>query len=306
MINLPKITIVTVVKNSANTIEKAIKSVIAQNYPNLEYIVLDGNSTDGTVDIIKKYDKEISFWKSESDQGASEVYSKAVGLANGEIIGYLNGDDFYEEGALLKIGELFSKDASLDVISCRYRVVELKNNEYVTIEESSVLDVELDKNKDCSCLGINAKFFKKDIFSKYGLPLNNIKEGQLFLSNDTELLIRLILNNVNNFVLEDICYNYLLSESSKSFSSGYRENMIYIEDKLLIAKRFLGADFKHLLNAAWEKKFKKWVKKYRAKLVKQCIRSKNFSEAKRNLILGAKENGVVGFLFYLLKTSMRS
>ncbi|MBU6140091.1 MAG: glycosyltransferase [Proteobacteria bacterium] len=306
MNNLPKITIITVVKNSAGTIEKAIQSVIAQGYPHLEYIILDGNSVDGTLDVIKKYEKEISFWKSENDQGASEVYSKAVGLSNGEIIGYLNADDFYEDGVLLKVGRLFQQDQNLDVASFRYRVVELKNNEYATVEESTTLDVELDKNKDCACLGINAKFFKKDVFLKYGLPLKTIKAGQSFLSNDTELLIRLILNNVRNLVVDEVGYNYLLSEKSNSFSSGYKENPIYIEDKVLIAQRFLSDEFRYLLNPTWEKKFRKWVKKYRAKLVKRHLKFKNFSEAKRNFGLGIKENGAAKFLFYLLKASMRS
>ena len=306
MNNLPKITIITVVKNSAGTIEKAIQSVIKQDYPNLEYIVLDGNSTDGTLDVIKKYEKEISFWKSEKDGGASDCYNKAIGLSSGEIIGYLNADDFYEDGVLLKVGKLFQQDLNLDVLSFRYRVVELKNNEYVTKEESAILDAELDKNKDCPCLGINAKFFRKDVFLKYGLPLVNIKNGQSFLSNDTELLIRLILNNVRNLVVDEVGYNYLLSEKSNSFSSGYKENLIYIEDKVLIAQRFLSDEFKHLLNLTWEKKFKKWVKKYRAKLVKQNIKSKNFSEAKRNLALGIKESGATKFLLYLLKKSIRN
>jgi glycosyltransferase involved in cell wall biosynthesis len=306
MNNLTKITIVTVVKNSAGTIEKAIRSVVRQGYPNLEYIILDGASTDGTLDIIKKYEKEISSWKSENDGGASDCYNKAIDLSSGEIIGYLNADDFYEDGVLLKVGKLFQQDNNLDVLSFRYRVVELQNNEYVAKEESAILDAELDKNKDCSCLGINAKFFRKDVFLRYGSPLANIKNGQSFLSNDTEFLIRLILNNVHNFVVDEVGYNYLLSEKSNSFSSGYKENLIYIEDKVLIAQRFLSDEFKHLLNSTWEKKFKKWVKKYRAKLVKQNIKLKNFSEAKRNLSLGAKENGVAKFLFHLLKTFIRS
>ncbi len=303
---LPKITVITVVKNSVNTIEKAIESIIRQNYPNLEYIILDGNSTDGTLDIIKKYDKAISFWKSKNDNGASEAYNEAIGIASGEIIGYLNADDFYEDGVLLKVADLFKKDTNLDVISFRYRVLELKNNQYITKSESSIADILLDKNKDCACLGINAKFFKKELFFKYGLPLKSLKDGQLFLSNDTELLIRLILNNVKSLVVEDIGYNYLLSDNSNSFSNSYKNNPIYMEDKVLIAQRFLGPEFRRYLNPIWEKKFKKWIKKYRAKLVKQFIKSRNFSEAKKHFIFGIKENNHFQFLLYLVKTFIRN
>ena len=306
MDNLPKITVVTVVKNSVNTIEKAIQSVIAQNYPNLEYIILDGNSTDGTLEIIKKYNKEISFWESKNDNGASEGYNNAIGLSSGEIVGYLNADDFYEGGVLLKAGELFKKNTSLEVISFRYRVVEIKNNQYTTKSECNISDIELDKNKDCACLGINAKFFKKNLFIKNGLPLKSLKKDQLFLSNDIEFLIRLILNNVKTLAVDDIGYNYLSSDNSNSFSNDYKNNPIYMEDKVLIANRFLGDEFRHLLNPSWEKKFKKWIKKYRAKLVKQFIKSRDFSEAKRHFILAIKENNQIEFLLYLIKTFIRN
>jgi glycosyltransferase involved in cell wall biosynthesis len=303
---LPKITIITVVKNSVNTIEKAIQSVVKQNYPNLEYIILDGNSTDGTLEIIKKYNKEISFCQSKDDKGASEAYNEAIELSSGEIIGYLNADDFYEDGLLLKAGRLFKNNIDLEVLSFGFRVVELKDAQYITKSQSNILDIELDKNKDCSCLGINAKFFKKNLFSKYGLPLKNLVENQLFLSNDIELLIRLILNNVTSLAVNEIGYNYLSSDNSSSFSNGYKNNVIYMEDKVLIANRFLSDEFNHLLNPLWEKKFKKWIKKYRAKLVKQFIKTRKFNDAKKHFILGIKENNQVLFLLYLIKTFIRN
>lgn len=306
MNNLPKITIVTVVKNSVNTIEKAIRSVVDQGYPNLEYIVLDGNSTDGTIDIIKKYNDKISFWKSENDGGASECYSDAIGLSHGEIIGYLNADDFYEDGVLFKVGELFKNNVDLEVISFGFRILELKNNEYVTESESDFLEIELDKNKDCGCLGINAKFFKKDVFAKYGLPLKSIKNGQTFLSNDVEFLIRLILNNAKNLVVNEVGYNYLASASSNSLADSYKNDVRYIEDKILIAQRFLGDEFKSLLNDLWKKKFQKWIKKYRVQLVVISLKSKNFSEAKKHFVSGVKENNAATFLFYLVKEFIRN
>ncbi len=305
MKNFPKITVVTVVKNAAGTMEKAIQSILQQDYPNLEYIVLDGASTDGTIDVIKKYDQQISFWKSEKDKGASDCYNQAIDLASGEIIGYLNADDFYESGLLKKVGEIFEKDDDLDVVSFRYRIVEFKNGQYAIKSESDISDVELDRNKDCSCLGINAKFFHKRVFAKHGLPLKEIKKGQAFLSNDIELLIRLILNDVKNIVVDEIGCNYLASASSNSFSDGYKNNPIYMEDKVLIAKRFLGDEFRNILTPLWERKFRKWIKKYRAKLVALYIRTKNFAEAKRHFVEGIKENSVTTFFFYVLKTLIR-
>ena len=95
-----KISIITVVKNSASTIERCIKSVIDQNYKNIEYIIIDGNSNDGTSKIIDKYKDKISLIVRENDKSIWDAMNKGVELANGEIIGFLNADDFYYPIAL--------------------------------------------------------------------------------------------------------------------------------------------------------------------------------------------------------------
>lgn len=307
MNDLPKITIVTVVRNAAATIEKAIQSVMAQDYPNLEYIVLDGASDDGTVDIIKKYDKHISYWRSEADNGAADGYAEAVDIAAGDVIGYLNADDFYENDVLLRVGEVFGKNPDADIVSFRYRVLEIgENGEYNVLSECPIFDTELDKDKDCSCLGINAKFFKKNLFLKYGAPLKYIgdDENRTFISNDIELLIRLVLRGVKNVSVDYVGYNYLSHKDSKSFADNAENNIIYMEDRIFIANRFLN-DADITLNKIWQRKFKKWIKKYRAKLVKANMKSGNFLKAKQHLYLGIHENGATSFLYYLVKTLLR-
>lgn len=93
MNQLPKITILTASYNAAATIEQTIVSVIYQDYPNLEYIVIDGGSTDGTIDILKKYEKNGLRWISEPDHGLYDALNKGVGMASGEYIEILGGDD---------------------------------------------------------------------------------------------------------------------------------------------------------------------------------------------------------------------
>ena len=89
------ITIITVVKNAEQTIEKSIQSVLKQKYDNIEYIVLDGGSTDKTSEIIKKYQKKIDKVIIERDKGIWDAMNKGVEIATGDIIGFLNADDFY-------------------------------------------------------------------------------------------------------------------------------------------------------------------------------------------------------------------
>jgi glycosyltransferase involved in cell wall biosynthesis len=91
----PLTSVVTVVYNGARHIEQTIQSVLGQSYGNLEYIVVDGGSTDGTVDIIRKYDDRIDFWISERDRGIYDAMNKGLGFAHGEITNLLNADDYY-------------------------------------------------------------------------------------------------------------------------------------------------------------------------------------------------------------------
>ncbi len=110
-----KISIITVVKNNVGTIERCIKSVIDQNYENIEYIVVDSNSNDGTSEIINNYKKKINFYLKENDEGIWDAMNKGLKLASGDIVGFLNADDFYYDNALSTVNKYF-KDEKLDFI----------------------------------------------------------------------------------------------------------------------------------------------------------------------------------------------
>lgn len=101
-----KISIITPSYNQARFIERTIQSVLNQDYKNVEYIVMDGGSDDGTLEILKKYDGKI-IWKSEKDNGQSDAINKGLRMATGDIVAYLNSDDTYEPGALKKIADFF-------------------------------------------------------------------------------------------------------------------------------------------------------------------------------------------------------
>ncbi len=98
--NPPKVTIITVAYNAQATIEATILSVLAQSYKSLEYIIIDGGSTDGTLQIIKKYEDKISKYISEPDKGIADGFNKGIALATGDWIGMINADDQYTPNAV--------------------------------------------------------------------------------------------------------------------------------------------------------------------------------------------------------------
>lgn len=104
--SLPKISIITPSFNKGKYLKRTIESVLAQKYPNLEYLVVDGESKDETIQILKSFDKKIK-WISEKDSGQFDAINKGIRKTNGEIVGYLNADDTYEKGALFTVAKTF-------------------------------------------------------------------------------------------------------------------------------------------------------------------------------------------------------
>jgi glycosyltransferase involved in cell wall biosynthesis len=116
MSQLARISIVTPSYNQASFLERTIRSVLDQGYPNLEYIVMDGGSTDGSVEIIQKYQDRLAYWVSEPDQGQADAIYRGFERSTGEILGWLNSDDYYLPGALQAAGKLFEKRPAVELV----------------------------------------------------------------------------------------------------------------------------------------------------------------------------------------------
>jgi glycosyltransferase involved in cell wall biosynthesis len=141
---LPSISIVTPSFNQAEFIERTLDSVLSQSYPNLEYIVVDGGSTDGSVEIIRKYEKYLAWWVSEPDRGQTHAINKGLMRATGDWVGWQNSDDIYLPGALKLAAQTMSSQPSCGVVAGGLHMIDssgrlLRELRYVTPTWRSML-----------------------------------------------------------------------------------------------------------------------------------------------------------------------
>ena len=126
--SLPRISIITPSLNQGDFIEQTILSVLKQGYPDLEYIVIDGGSTDNTLDILRKYEHQLS-WISEPDLGQSHAINKGLRMATGQIVAYLNSDDLYQPKALIRVGEAFAHQPKAEWLTGKCYIIDVDNHE---------------------------------------------------------------------------------------------------------------------------------------------------------------------------------
>lgn len=211
MSTLPKITIITPVLNQVTYIEQCLQSVLNQNYDNLEYIVVDGGSTDGTVEIIEKYTSKLAHFISEPDMGQSDAINKGLILATGQIFNWLNADDYYEKGALLTVGNLFIDNPNFNVFCGKANIFQGKT----IMRQTNGVMIFADTAQTIGNAVINQPetFFKTDILNKIGL-LN--VELQYNMDKDFWIKYLLVIGQENVFVSDSVLVNFRLHNDSKT------------------------------------------------------------------------------------------
>jgi glycosyltransferase involved in cell wall biosynthesis len=194
---LPKVSIITVSYNSSKTIEDTIQSVINQSYPNIEYIIIDGGSTDGTVDIIKKYKNYISEWISESDTGIYDAMNKGLKSSNGELIHFLNSDDYYfNNNIVFKMVSIYNQTSTKQVvINGDIKKVYIRNKTEKVLQPYGY-PVELKKSM---VLHHPTFFVSANCYKEYG-----VFSTEYIISGDYDLSLRFYINNVNFVYCEEI------------------------------------------------------------------------------------------------------
>lgn len=239
-----KISILTVSYNSASTIQDTIESVKSQEYKDIEYIIIDGNSTDGTVDIIKANAAHVTKWISEPDKGIYDAMNKAVKLATGEVVGILNSDDYYADTTILSHVAKAFEDPAIDAVFGNLVFVDPSNlNKVVRTYSSGHWHP---KKLSWGFMPAHPTFFvRRKYYEQFGLFKTDYK-----IAADYELLIRFLY-------VHKLTYTYLPltmvkmrrgGVSSRSWKSnvilnneimrGCRENGIYTNVVMVYSKYF--------------------------------------------------------------------
>lgn len=214
----PLVTIITVVFNNVSTLEQTIKSVINQSYKNIEYIIIDGGSTDGSVDLIKKHESQISYWISEPDNGIYYAMNKGLSIATGNLIGILSSDDWYENTSLEKVVNYYEFNPEVDVIHGLLRFISVNDKpDSVAGHYYSFLNKGMIEHPTC--------FIKKNLYEKVGYYDVSYKSAA-----DYEWMLRAIKQEAKFLFIPELLTNFRRGGISGSY--------IGASEELLIKKRF--------------------------------------------------------------------
>tara|TARA_A100001015_G_scaffold264044_1_gene311400 strand:- start:614 stop:1393 length:780 start_codon:yes stop_codon:yes gene_type:complete len=211
-----KISIITICFNSEKTISRTIESVISQDYQNVEYIVIDGNSSDETIDIIKSFGDSIDVLQSESDTGIYDAFNKGLKLATGDVIGFLNSDDYFVSSQILSdISREFSRDSNLDILLSGVRFI--SSQSFNITRTFSAVGFQSWK----MYLGLMpphpGSFISQNVYKKVG----NFDESFL-IAGDFEFFVRVFMkNNFNYKIINKFTVAMALGGASTSGFKSY-------------------------------------------------------------------------------------
>lgn len=184
-----KISIITICYNRADTIKDCIESVLSQQYHNIEYIIVDGGSTDGTVEIIEKYRDKLDAFVSEPDNGMYDALNKGISMATGNVIGILHSDDiYYCQNTLNKVMTVF-KQTNTDLVYANGQYVDKNNVDKVRRIYPAKLFNKIDLHLGWVPLHTTI-YVKKEVFEKYGLYKTNYQ-----IASDYGISLRWFTNN---------------------------------------------------------------------------------------------------------------
>jgi len=218
MHNSPKISIITPSYNQGKFVKETILSIIDQNYPNLEYIIMDGNSTDETIDVLNSFknNKHITKIIVEKDKGQVDALVKGFKMATGDILGWINSDDKLEDGALNKIANKFMTDPNLQILVGLQRNID-ENGKSLGIAKRKIM---LNEDWLRMPMSINQPptFFRSEVYKSIGGINPNLE-----YSMDHDLFMRFAKNKYNWAYIDEVLAQFRYHSNSKTVALPHRQ-----------------------------------------------------------------------------------
>lgn len=223
-----KVSVITVCYNRKATIEQSIKSVLDQNYPNIEYIVIDGNSSDGTQDIIKSYSDKIAKYISEPDKGMYDAINKGLSQATGDIIGLMHSDDvFYDERVISNIVHAFQNNPDAEAVYGDG--IYVTNDEEQKIVRNRIGGEFNYKRLKSGWLPLHPTvYIKRTVIEKFGNYNLNFK-----IASDTEFLLRYLYKHKINVAYLN---SYIVKMRMGGLSTDYKRAVQVLKEDYRIYK----------------------------------------------------------------------
>lgn len=218
----PRISIVTPSYNQGQFIEETIRSVLLQGYSNLEYIIIDGGSTDNSVEILKKYDKYLAYWATERDKGQSHALNKGFSIATGQLIGWQNSDDYYHSGSFAQAAQISLLFKEIDIIYGYTKYVDTNGN---FLRDYPVSNFDIHEMIPYLNMCNQSMFFTKKIFEQNNFICENFLHAM-----DQDLLLRLAIKEYKFHLCSNIIGYYRMHENAK----GFKQYRICLHECLLI------------------------------------------------------------------------
>lgn len=242
MTQLPLVSIITPSYNQVHSIERTILSVCQQDYPHIEHWIIDGGSTDGTLEILRQYEGRV-FWISERDKGQADALNKGFRRAKGEILGWLNSDDYYEPGAIRTAVEFFLAHPDVEMVygDCYY-VYEREGQRRVELFRSRPFDLELLIDDGCF-IAQPAAFFRKSALEV------GLLDTRLNYVMDYDLWIRIGKCKKVEY-LPVVLANFTFSEHSKSGATPHR----FWPETRRVSRRHGGRFFSEMYVRHWRER----------------------------------------------------
>jgi len=230
---LPKISIITPSYNDCHYLERTILSVLSQGYPNLEYIIIDGGSTDGSVDIIKKYADKLAWWVSEPDGGMYHALKKGFEKSTGDIMGWINSDDLLHTKSLFTVGQVFGDHEEIQWLQGTPNVVDEDDRVVVVLPADDVDKLFFYKKKHIDnhkYIQQESTYWRRSLWDKVGAHISTDYK----YAGDFELWIR-FFQHAKLYNIDAFTGAFRLSRAGQASVENYPA---YLEETLSVLKRY--------------------------------------------------------------------